>query len=142
MKKQSFKTNFNRFVQVTVLSVLLSLSTITFTNAATVAPITNTEITSISYVGVTEEGVIINVKYDNPQGSKFDVIIKNEKGEAFLWKQFKEKNFDKNIVLAVEGGDAHLIFSIKASGVDYEQSFDINTTTTTVVDVETTNAND
>ncbi len=133
MKKQAFKFGFKRFI---VLSGLVSVLTVTSsisvkaTNKNTV-PAEST----IQYVGTNEKGIVFNVKYDNPTETKFNLTIKNEVGDIVFMQQYTDKNFDKKIILAKEPGEAHVIFSIKSASTDYKQSFDISTTTKEVEEV-------
>jgi uncharacterized radical SAM superfamily protein len=89
---------------------------------------------NIQYVGTTEDGIVFNVKYDNAEAAKFDLVIKNQYGETVYQQTFSDQNFDKKVVLVKEPGDAHLTFVIKGADT-YKQSFDISTVTRVVEDV-------
>ena len=95
---------------------------------------------AVQYVGITDKGVMFNVKYNNADASKFELIIKNEYGEVVYQQQYNDKNFDKKVLLMKEPGDAHLTFIIKSASANIKQSFDITTTTRTVEDVVVKNA--
>lgn len=95
---------------------------------------------AVQYVGTTEKGIVFNVKFDNADASKFDLIIKNEYGDVVYQQEFSDKNFDKKVLLMKEPGEAHLTFIIKTPSESYKQSFDISTVTRTVEDVVVTNA--
>ena len=95
---------------------------------------------AVQYVGTTDKGIVFNVKYDNNDASKFDLIIKNEYGDIVYQQQFNDKNFDKKVLLTKEAGDAHLTFIIRSASANIKQSFDITTSTRTVEEVVVKNA--
>lgn len=95
---------------------------------------------NVQYVGTTDAGIVFNVKYDNADAAKFDLIIKNEYGDIVYQQAYNDTNFDKKVVLVKEPGDAHLTFIIRAANNDYKQSFDISTVTRTVEDVVVKNS--
>jgi uncharacterized radical SAM superfamily protein len=132
MKKQVL--NFRKAMLVAALVSAVSFS-------AMAAPATDKNDKSnkaaqsnIQYVGVTDNSIVFNVKYDNIDASKFDLIIKNEYGDVVYQQTFNDKNFDRKVVLLKEPGDARLTFIIKGADT-YKQSFDISTVTRTVEDV-------
>lgn len=133
MKKQVLK-----FRKAMLVAVLVSTAFV----SAIAAPATNkngkndkTAQNNIQYVGTTEDGIVFNVKYDNAEAAKFDLVIRNEYGDVVYQQSFNDKNFDKKVVLVKEPGDARLTFVIKGADANYKQSFDITTVTRTVEDV-------
>lgn len=131
MKKQVINFKFSRAIVLAAIAGTLSLSAIAgTTNKAS----KNTQ-SDVQYVGTTNNGVVFNVKHDNTDAGKFDLVIKNEYGEIVYQQQYSDKAFDKKIVLVKEPGDARLTFIIRSGSNTYKQSFDINTTTRTVEDV-------
>ena len=137
MKKQVL--NFRKAMLVAVLVSAVSFS-------AMAAPATSkndksdkTAQNNIQYVGTKDDGIIFNVKYDNADAAKFDLIIKNEYGDVVYQQSFSDKNFDRRVMLVKEPGDAHLTFIIKGADT-YKQSFDITTVTRTVEDVVVKNS--
>src|SRR4051794_26276783 len=132
MKKQVL--NFRKAMLVAALASAVSFS-------AMAAPATSKNGKSdksaqnyIQYVGTTDENIVFNVKYDNADAAKFDLIIKNENGDIVYQQTFNDKNFDKKVMLVKEPGDARLTFIIKGADT-YKQSFDISTVTRTVEDI-------
>lgn len=134
MKKQV--SNFRKAILVATLISAVSFS-------AMAAPVAGKEEKSaqnnIQYVGTTENGIVFNVKYNNADAARFDLIIKNEYGDVVYQQSFNDKNFDKKVVLVKEPGDARLTFIIKGADT-YKQSFDISTVTRTVQDVVVKNS--
>ena len=138
MKKQVL--NFRKAMLVAALVSAVSFS-------AMAAPATSkndksdkTAQNNIQYVGSTDNGIVFNVKYDNTDFAKFDLIIKNEYGEVVYQQTFNDRNFDRRVMLVKEPGDARLTFIIKGAET-YKQSFDITTVTKTVEDVVVKNSN-
>ncbi len=134
MNKQVLKFGLKRAVILAGLVGTLSFSGFAANREDT------KEATAVHYVGTTEKGIVFNVKYDNADAAKFDLIIKNEYGDVIYQQQFNDKNFDKKVLLTKEPGDARLTFIIKSVSDNIRQSFDISTTTRTVQDVVVKNA--
>ena len=134
MKKQVL--NFRKAMLVAALVSTVSLS-------AMAAPATvskngksnKTEQSNIQYVGTTDAGIVFNVKYDNADSARFDLLIKNQYGDIVYQQTYNDKNFNKKVMLVKEPGDARLTFIIRTASNDYKQSFDITTVTKTVEDV-------
>ena len=138
MKKQVL--NFRKAMLVAALVSVTSLS-------AMAAPATSRNDKSdkaaqsdIQYVGTTDAGVVFNVKYDNADSVKFDLVIKNGYGDVVYQQAYSDVNFDRKVVLVKEPGDARLTFIIRTANNDYKQSFDITTVTRTVEDVVVKNS--
>lgn len=134
MKKQVLALGFKRVIVLSGLIGVLTLSSFKPANNEN----TNSKDpvqSAIKYVGTNEEGIIFNVKYENTDSSKFDLIIKNHYGDVVFQQQYNEINFDKKIILAKEPGDAVLTFIIKSPTQNFKQTYQINTTTRVVEDV-------
>lgn len=132
MKKQVLNFKFSRAIVLAAIAGTLSFSAMAGTTNSKESK--NTQ-SSVQYVGATNNGIVFNVKNENTEAGKFDLIIKNEFGEVVYQQQYSEKGFDKKIVLVKEPGDARLTFIIRSGNATYKQAFDINTTTRTVEDV-------
>jgi uncharacterized radical SAM superfamily protein len=132
MKKQVL--NFRKAMLVAALISAVSFSAMAAPATSKNGKNEKTAQNNIQYVGTTDDNIVFNVKYDNADASKFDLVIKNEYGETVYQQTFNDKNFDKKVVLVKEPGDARLTFIIKGADT-YKQSFDISTVTRTVEDV-------
>ena len=139
MKKQVLK-----FRKAMLVAALVSAVSLTAIGAPATASRNGkndkTTQNNIQYVGTTDAGIVFNVKYDNADSAKFDLIIKNQYGDVVYQQAYDDLNFDKKVVLVKEPGDAHLTFIIRTANNDYKQSFDITTTTRTVEDVVVKNS--
>ena len=138
MKKQVLK--FRKAMLVAVLAGFASLSTMAAPATSKNGKNDKTIQSNIQYVGTTDEGIVFNVKYDNADSARFDLIIRNEFGDIVYQQSYNDKNFDKKVVLVKEPGDAHLTFIIKGTDASYKQSFDITTVSRTIEDVVVTNS--
>ena len=138
MNKQVLKFGFGRAALVALFAGVLSFSSMAAVNEtlkdAKASP------SAVQYVGTSNDGIVFNVKHENADAAKFDLIIKNEYGDIVYQQQYNDKNFDKRVVLVKEGGDARLTFIIRSGNTSYKQVFNITTTTKTVEDVVVENA--
>lgn len=133
MKKQVLKFGFRKVMMVAGFVSVLSFSAMAA--PAATDKTAKTAQSEIEYVGTTKDGIVFNVKFENADSSKFDLIIKNEYGDVVYQQQYNNKNFDKKVILLKEPGEARLTFMIKAADATYKESFDISTVTRTVEDV-------
>jgi len=134
MKKQVLAFGFKRVIVLSGLVGVLTLSSFKPANNENTNN-TNSTQSAIKYVGTNDAGIIFNVKYENADSSKFDLVIRNQYGDVVFQQQYSETNFDKKIVLVKEPGDAVLTFMIKSPKESYQQTYQINTTTRVVEDV-------
>jgi len=137
MKKQVL--NFRKAMLVAALVSAVSFSAMAAPATSKNGKSDKTAQDYIQYVGNTNDGIVFNVKYDNADAAKFDLVIKNEFGDVVYQQSFNDKNFDRKVILVKEPGDAHLTFIIKGADT-YKQSFDITTVTRTVEDVVVKNS--
>lgn len=91
----------------------------------------------VQYLGVAEEGLWFNIKYANPKGERFTLLIKNAEGEVLFQGSFSEANFSKKIkILNEENETLTPTFIIKtADNRRIAQSFQVNTASRTVEEV-------
>lgn len=91
----------------------------------------------VQYMGVAEEGLWFNVKYANPKGEKFTLLVKNGEGDVLFQGSFTEVNFSKKIKILNDDAEAIApTFIIKtAENKRIVQSFEVNTAKRTVEEV-------
>ena len=92
----------------------------------------------VKYIGNSGDGVVFNVTFENPTGAKFAVIVRDQEGYSFYQEIFSDKKFDKKFMLPKNdyGKLTFIIRNFKDN--DLVQSFEINTNTKLVEDVEVT----
>lgn len=54
---------------------------------------------TVKYLGTQDDMIVFNVAYDNPQGSKFLVTIKDQDGNQLYQRFFSDKSFYKEFKL-------------------------------------------
>lgn len=91
----------------------------------------------VQYVGVAEEGLWFNVKYANPRGEKFTLLVKNGESDVLFQGSFTDVNFSKKIKILNDKSEAIApTFIIKtAENKRIVQSFEVNTASHTVEEV-------
>lgn len=119
MKKQSVQA----IVKGIVLSGILTAGTFIQASAndnagETVAAKASAE---FKYAGTSKDQVSFNVKFNNPTGEKFTLLVLDAKGDLFFKESFAKKDFAKRLVLSKEDAEK-LTFRIQAGN----QSFDEN----------------
>lgn len=120
MKKQ--------FVQAIVKGIILSgiLTAGTFIQAnannsgEAVAAKASAEFT---YAGSSKDQASFNIKFNNPSGEKFTLLVLDAKGDLFFKESYASKDFTKRFVLSKEDAEK-LTFRIQTGKQSFDQ--DIN----------------
>jgi hypothetical protein len=68
---------------------------------------------AVRYLGAQDDMLVFNVSYDNPQGSKFTVAIKDQNGNPLYQDNFKDKLFYKQFRLPKADKD-RIVFVIRS----------------------------
>ena len=126
MKKQLLKIAYRGILLFSMVTFGLSSSAFNYPTKEIKADQPISKAASIDYAGISNGTLQFNVKYENPEGSKFYITIKNMDGDIFYTEKFSGKNFNTTIALVKEPGNARLTFSIVAAHhYNYDQVFDI-----------------
>jgi hypothetical protein len=81
---------------------------------------------AVRYLGMQDDMIIFSVAYQNPDGSPFSVIVKDQDGTQLYQSIFKEKDFNKNFRLP-RADKSKVIFIIRDfKGSDIAKTFEIN----------------
>ncbi len=91
---------------------------------------------TVKYVGESQNGLVFNFKYQNPDAGKVQLILKSQDGTILFQNAFSEKELDQNIVLTRDTDMDHVTFIIKANKNQIVQNFTIKTKTVQIVDVQ------
>jgi hypothetical protein len=80
----------------------------------------------VKYLGTQDDMIVFNVSYANPEGSKFQLIIKDQDGTQLYQNIFNEKPFYKQFRLPKADKD-RIIFVIR-NGKEAEvvKTFEVN----------------
>lgn len=103
--------------------------------------IVSTEKTAtVVYTGSTDNALLFDVRINNPNGSKFTLVVQGEDGEVLFSKNYSEKQFAKKIkMLKSHGSVNRFSFTIKSADKSLEKTFEVNTVTRVVEDIVVTN---
>jgi hypothetical protein len=141
MKANLVSTRVVKAALALVASVVLFISNPltsqarTFKNKKTPTTLTESQV-SVSYVGSNANGLVFNVKFENPTGEKFWLILKDDAGEIIFRQQFNDLHFSRSVQL--EKGDSeiqHPTFIIRKGNDESVHSFDVSLITTQQVTV-------
>ncbi len=121
MKKQFISA----IAKLTLGAFLFTLVTSTNVHATGINPADRTA--DVKYIGTSEDAVLFNVSFDNPDGKKFSIIVLDEDGSPLFQEVYTEKKFNKRFKLP-KADRNKLTFVIRDyKGADLKQTFEINT---------------
>ena len=137
MKMQSIQTIAKRFFFGNLLVAAMFLSA----NAATPASnnkhysVIDANKVEVKYTGVDKYNQLtFNVKYSNPAGNTFNLVVLDENGEQLFKGYYGDKQFDKTFKLP-KSEVSKLTFVIEDGKESLKEKFDINIKTRTYEDV-------
>jgi hypothetical protein len=116
---------------------ILFLITVCSAQAQTAVPIAVEKETpsTVKYLGMQDDMVIFSVAYQNPDGSPFSVIVKDQDGTQLYQSVFKEKDFNKQFRLP-RADKSKVVFIIRDfKGSDIAKTFEINVNTHYIAEV-------
>ena len=80
----------------------------------------------VKYLGTQDDMIVFNVSYANPEGSKFQLIVKDQDGTLLYQNIFNEKTFYKQFRLPKADKD-RIVFVIRNSKeADVVKTFEVN----------------
>ena len=77
----------------------LLLFTVATTQAQSSTNASTDKNTTVKYLGTQDDVILFNVSVDNPNGSKFSVIVTDNEGNQLFQEVYNEKKFDKRFKL-------------------------------------------
>jgi hypothetical protein len=81
---------------------------------------------SVKYTGSNSKLVAFRLTFENVNGERFWLIIKNDAGEVVFEDQFTDAHFDRNIYLDVEATQIRPTFVIRTADQEVERSVPVN----------------
>lgn len=78
----------------------------------------------IKYAGSSKEQVSFNIKFNNPSGKKFTLLVFDAKGDLFFKEHYNAKNFDKRLVLSQDDADK-LTFRIQQGEETFSEKINV-----------------
>lgn len=136
MKRTIVKIATKRVIAATLIAAVFAVSSVKAGDKIEILSEKNQA--NIQFVGSADNALFFNVKLDNPKGDKFTVIVKTADGTTLYNGEFNDKSFDKKFKLLKGEDNIRYSFNIKSSNKSLEQSFNVNTVTKSVDDVEIT----
>jgi hypothetical protein len=127
------KAVISKLIFVTLLG-----STVMAVQAQTTAPVAGEkEIPAfVKYIGAQDDMFVFNVAYQNPQGTSFTVIVKDQDGNQLYQSTFKEKDFNRQFRLPKDDKNSKVVFIFRdARGNDIARSFEIKVSSRYVDDI-------
>jgi len=81
---------------------------------------------TVKYLGLQDDMIVFNVAYTNPDGNKFQVIVKDQDGTQLYQNAFSDKAFYKQFRLPRADKD-RLVFIIRnGRDADVVKTFEVN----------------
>lgn len=116
-----------KLLSTTILSGLLLLATSAF-RAQGFAPAQGSvrDSTTIRYLGTQDDQVIFHIAHVNPQGSSFNLIVRDQDGSELYQHSFHDRIFNKQFRLP-RTDKSKLSFIIRSGRDEIVRSFEIDT---------------
>lgn len=92
----------------------------------------------VKYIGSNEGDPLFNVRYNNSTGTRFSVKVLDNEGHQLFQGIYTDRKFDKKFKVADGASYSKLIFVIRNFQDNSTQSFEVNSNTRMVEDVEVT----
>ena len=84
------------------------------------------ESATVKYLGTQDDMIVFNVSYANPEGSKFQLIVKDQDGNQLYQNIFNEKTFYKQFRLPRADKDRIVFVIHNGKEADVVKTFEVN----------------
>jgi hypothetical protein len=81
---------------------------------------------AVKYLGTQDDMILFNVSYANPDGSKFQLIVKDQDGTQLYQNIFSEKTFYKQFRLPKADKDRIVFIIRNGREADVVKTFEVN----------------
>jgi hypothetical protein len=106
------------------ISLLMALSN---AQAQTITPEDGqSDIAMVKYLGTQDDMVVFNVSYANPEGSKFQLIVRDQDGSPLYQNTFSDKSFYRQFRLPKSDKDRIVFVFRDGHDADIVKTFEIN----------------
>ena len=95
----------------------------------------NEKTSGVKYLGVQGDMVLFNVLFDNPTGTKFSVILRDQNKDVLFQDTYTDKKFDKKFKVPTSEKNKITFIIKNYKDADLVQSFEINVNTRFIEDV-------
>ncbi|MDP4244628.1 MAG: hypothetical protein Q8932_02160 [Bacteroidota bacterium] len=80
----------------------------------------------VKYIGTQEDLFVFSVAYQNPQGTPFGIVVKDQDGSQLYQSTFRDKDFNKQFRVPRGDKDSKVVFIFRNDkGNEFERSFEI-----------------
>jgi len=136
MKMQSMTTIAKRFFFGNLLVAAMFLSASAKTPSAHINPAyTTTDKVEVKYTGIDLNNLLsFNVKYSNPTGSSFSLLVLDEAGEPLFKGYYADKSFNKTFKLP-KSEVSKLTFVIDGGKNSVQEKYTVNIKTNVTEEV-------
>jgi hypothetical protein len=132
LKASATTINFRSAFLILSIAVLTSLSSFAQDSTSTVAA----EPAYVNFLRVTNGQLFFTVKFNNPGGRRFDIVVNDSDGENLYRGNFSGKEFGKVFRAPAELGKLYI--SIRPYGQKTEHKFEISSESRLVQDIYVT----
>jgi hypothetical protein len=122
---KSIMLNTISFGKKTVIMLLAVILTLNSATAKVSDSTIDEENASVSCLKMEEGQVYFNVKFENAEGGRFDVLVNDANGDNLYRATFTGKNFNKVFRAPVENGK--LVIVIRDSKANTSHKFELST---------------
>ncbi|NCT94678.1 MAG: hypothetical protein GXC72_09660 [Chitinophagaceae bacterium] len=122
MKKQSVQ-----FVKSAILSTVLSAALFMTAQASDKASKEAAAKVDVKYTGNQDDQISFSVKFNNPEGKNFTLLVLDEYGESLFKRNYNDVKFEKKFKLPKDEV-SRLTFLIQRGKEVYRERFDVNVT--------------
>lgn len=81
---------------------------------------------TVKYLGTQEDMVVFNVSYNNPDGSRFTLFVKDQDGQTLYSNGFTDKAFYRQFRLPKTDKDRIIFLFRNGHDADVLKTFEIN----------------
>jgi hypothetical protein len=122
---KSIMLNTFSLVKKTVIMLLAVILTLNAATAKVSDSTIDEENASVSCLKMEEGQVYFNVKFENAEGGRFDILVNDASGDNLYRATFTGKNFNKVFRAPVENGK--LVIVIRDSKANTSHKFELST---------------
>jgi hypothetical protein len=122
---KSIMLNTFSLVKKTVIMLLAVILTLNSATAKVSDSTIDEENASVSCLKMEEGQVYFNVKFENAEGGRFDILVNDANGDNLYRATFTGKNFNKVFRAPVENGK--LVIVIRDSKANTSHKFELST---------------
>jgi hypothetical protein len=122
---KSIMLNTFSLVKKTVIMLLAVILTLNSATAKVSDSTIDEENASVSCLKMEEGQIYFNVKFENAEGGRFDILVNDANGDNLYRAAFTGKNFNKVFRAPVENGK--LVIVIRDSKANTSHKFELST---------------